>query len=216
MKNAATLFLVLSLSVVLPAALPSELGTTATAAAQEGGSATRFFRQRHEDVLRIIRREATTDEARAARSAEITRILSDLLDYQELARRALGSNWESKTPAQRTQFVELLKRLVERNYEQNLERIQDFELRYTAEETVGDGIVVRTEARSRADRRSPAVEIAYTMRRDGSVYRVFDVTTDGVSMVRNYQNQFNRIISQNGWDELIRRMEQRLAAGAPG
>ena len=48
------------------------------------------------------------------------------------------------------------------------------------------------------------------MGRTGRHWRVSDVTTDGVSMVRNYREQFNRIIDRDGWDELISRMQRRL------
>lgn len=201
-----TFFLSLAAALTLALALP------AAGSAQEGGPASRFLKQRHDDVNRIIRRTAETDAERQRRSREITQILSELLDYQELSRRALGSHWESRTPEQRERFVGLLRQLVERNYEQNLQRIQEFEVRYSGEESIADGTVVRTEARSRTERRQPPVEIAYSMHLVGTAWRVFDVNTDGVSLVRNYNNQFNRIISQNGWDELIRRMEQRLAA----
>ncbi|UJR79154.1 MlaC/ttg2D family ABC transporter substrate-binding protein [Sandaracinus amylolyticus] len=202
-----TIFLALALAAL------SFTSIASIASAQEGGAATRFLRQRHDEVTRIMRRDASTDAARAARSQEVTRILSQLLDYQELSRRALGTHWESRTPAQRTQFVDLLRQLVERNYEANLERIQDFEVRYTREEAISDGTVVFTEARSRQERRQPPVEISYSMHLTEGAWRVFDVNTDGVSLVRNYNRQFNRIIGQDGWDALITRMQERLASG---
>jgi phospholipid transport system substrate-binding protein len=174
------------------------------------GPASRYLKQRHDEVTRILRRAAETDEARRQRSAEVSQIIRSLLDYEEISRRALGEHWDSRTPEQRQQFVDLLRQLVERNYEANLERILEYELRYLEEDAVAEGAVVRTEARSRTERRQPPVEIAYSMRRDGNGWRVVDVTTDDVSMVQNYRTQFSRIIRENGWDELIRRMRQRL------
>lgn len=187
-------------------------GLVSTAAAQTG-PATRYLRQRNDEVNRILRREASTDAARAQRSQEVTRILSDLLDYEELSRRALGTHWDAHTEAERREFVDLLRQLVERNYEANLERVLDFEVSYTAETAGADGTVVTTQARSRTERRQPPVEITYTLHLQGTSWRVFDVVTDGVSLVRNYRNQFNRIITEHGWPELIRRMRDRLARG---
>ena len=203
-------------SILASAALFLLLASTgaSVAAAQAPGPAPRFLRQRHDEVARIMRRAATTDAARQQRSQEVTRILSELLDYQELSRRALGSHWESRTPAQREQFVGLLRQLVERNYEANLERIQDFEVDYSREEASAGATVVHTSARSRTERRQPPVEISYSMHLTGGQWRVFDVNTDGVSLVRNYNRQFNRIIGQDGWDALITRMQERLASGA--
>lgn len=175
------------------------------------GPATRYLRQRNDEVNRILRRDATSAEARTRRSADVTRILSDLLDYEELSRRALAAHWDQHTEAERREFIDLLRQLVERNYEANLERVLDFEVSYTGETADTDGTVVRTEARSRTERRQPPVEITYTLHLQGSSWRVFDVVTDGVSLVRNYRNQFNRIITEHGWPELIRRMRERLA-----
>ncbi len=189
------------------------LAGLASPASAQTGPATRYLRQRNDEVTRLLRREASTDAARAQRSQEVTRILSDLLDYEELSRRALGPHWEGHTEAERREFVDLLRQLVERNYEANLERVLDFEVSYTAEATNADGTVVTTQARSRAERRQPPVEITYTLHLQGTAWRVFDVVTDGVSLVRNYRNQFNRIITEHGWPELIRRMRDRLARG---
>ncbi len=184
------------------------------AASAQSGPASRFLKQRHDEVMRIIRRPAATDPLRQRRTQDVTRILSELLDYEQLSRRALGAHWETRTPEQRQRFVDLLRQLVERNYETNLQNLTDFEVAYTAEGAVADGTTVTTEARSTTERRRPPVEIVYSMRLDGTAWRVFDVNTDGVSLVRTYYTQFNRIITANGWDELIRRMEQRLAGGA--
>ncbi len=102
----------------------------------------------------------------------------------------------------------------ERNYESNLERTLDYEVTYERESQRGDLTVVHTTARSRAQRRQPPVSIDYAMRRVNGTWKVVDVSTDGVSMVDNYRSQFTRIINRDGWNELIARMQRRLAQGA--
>ncbi|MBX3274172.1 MAG: ABC transporter substrate-binding protein [Sandaracinaceae bacterium] len=180
------------------------------ALASAQGTARAFLEARHEEVNGILRDGATTDAARRQRTERLTRMLNDLLDYQALAEAALADHWRSRSETEREQFVNLLRQLVERNYETNLERILEFEVSYDDERARGDRTVVTTSARSRTQRRQPPVEIEYTLRRDGRRWRVVDVTTDGVSMVRNYRDQFGRIIARDGWAELIARMERRL------
>jgi phospholipid transport system substrate-binding protein len=180
----------------------------------QAGPATRYLHGRHDRVTEIMRRAATTDALRTTRDGEVSAILGDLLDYDELGRRSLGAHWTEQTPAEQQRFVSLLRQLVERNYRTNLEHILEFEVSYGTETTLPEGALVHTSARSRADRRQPAVEIDYSMHLVGETWRVFDVNTDGVSMVRNYQQQFSRIITEHGWAGLISRMEQRLADGA--
>lgn len=173
-------------------------------------SARRYLEQKHDEVNRLLRREANTDAARERRTTRLNRILGGLLDYDALSQAALRDHWEGRSTAQREQFVSLLRQLVERNYQGNLERILDYEVSYDDETRRGDRTIVTTSARSRSQRRQPPVEIEYTLIRSGGEYRVVDVRTDGVSMVENYRNQFNRIIDRDGWDELITRMERRL------
>ncbi len=188
------------------------LAAPLSAMAQQG-EASRSLQQRHEEVTRLMRRSATTDAERQRRSQEVTRILSELLDYEELSRRSLGEHWEQRSAPERQRFVQLLRQLVERNYETNLERIHDFEVRYGQERAADDAVTVNTEARSRTERRQPPVAIDYSLHRVNGQWRVFDIVTDGVSLVGNYRRQFHRIITQDGWDALIRRMQERLTDG---
>ncbi len=192
--------------------LIATLAPLATASAQDGPRA--LLEQRHEEVNRILRQPTANDAARQQRSERLREILNDLLDYEELSRRALGDHWQEHSEAERQQFVDLLRQLVQRNYEGNLERILDFEVTYDRESRRDDLTVVHTTARSRQQRRQPPVSIEYAMHSTGGTWRVVDVTTDGVSMVDNYRSQFHRIIARDGWSELIARMQRRLAEGS--
>lgn len=191
----------------------STLVLLATSPAFAQSSARSHLERRHEEVNRILRTAAESEAARRRRSQRLTRLLNELLDYETLSARALSDHWESRSEEDRTRFVGMLRQLVERNYEQNLERILDFEISYEDETRSGDETVVTTSARSRTQRRQPPVEIQYRLIEREGDWRVVDVTTDGVSMIENYRSQFNRIIQRDGWDELIERMERRLAAG---
>lgn len=175
-------------------------------AAAQGGPATRYVRQRNEEVDHLL-----STPASPTRDQQITAILTDLLDFAELSRRALGSHWTTLTPAQQTEFSGLLQQLVERNYRDNLEHIREYQVTYTGEETTADGVVVHMSARSRASRREEPFEINYSMHLVGSSWRVYDVVTNGSDLVRNYQQQFNRIITRDGFDALLTRMRDRLA-----
>src|SRR5688572_5562344 len=108
-------------------------GITAGAAAQppaQGATATRFLQQKHQAVERVLRRPAKNAQAVERRNAEVTRMLGDLLDYEALARESLGSQWQARSEAERREFVTLLRQLVERSYQDNLNRTVQFTVRY--------------------------------------------------------------------------------------
>jgi phospholipid transport system substrate-binding protein len=46
----------------------------------------------------------------------------------------------------------------------------------------------------------------------GKEWKVYDIFTDDVSLVRNYKRQFRRVIKEEGWKGLIGRMERKLEA----
>lgn len=176
------------------------------ASAQDTAAAQSFLEGKQEQVRSLLRRPAN-----ARRTAQLTSLLANLLDYEELSRRALGEHWEARSEAERTDFVAVLRQLVERNYQANLQNTLEFDVRYLGADAADGAVVVRTEARSQTNRRAPAVSIDYTLRHNDGEWRVFDVKTDGSSMVRAYRSQFNRIISRDGWDGLMTRMRGQLA-----
>lgn len=164
-----------------------------------------FLTDRHEAL-----RELFAQRASAARNQRLSTLVSELLDLEELSRQALRDHWDSRTPAQREEFVSLLRQLVQEQYERNLERTMNYTVTYDGADVRGQVVTVRTLASSASNRRAPAVSIDYQMVKVGNTWRVFDITTDGVSLVRNYRTQFNRIIERDGWDALIARMRDRL------
>jgi phospholipid transport system substrate-binding protein len=167
--------------------------------------AAQFLKERHTAVDRALSK-ASKDKAGDALASEI----DALLDYDTLSQKALSDHWDERSEADRTRFVGLLKALVERSYRKNLRSTKGYKIEYVGQEEASGGVVVHTLVKSKKKKRAPAVTIDYTMHKKSGRWQVLDITTDGVSMVRNYRSQFNRILRKNGWDELIRRMEERL------
>ena len=177
----------------------------------QDGPAGRYLKQHHEQINAVIQRPARTEAARETKRDRVTTIMREILDLEAMAREALGNHWEDHENT-RTEFVELLRGLVERSYRESLERTGSYQVDYGEEATRGTRVTLNTVARDTRNRRAPEVSIVYSLRPDGERFHVVDITTDGVSMVRNYRSQFDRIIRREGWDALLDRMRRRLAA----
>ncbi len=175
----------------------------------QAGPAGTYLESRHQEVKRILARPARNEREEERKNTEVTRIISGLLDFESVSRRALGDHWNEHSATERREFVTLLRTLVERSYQSQLQTTEDYEVRYESESPHGELIVVATVARSRENRRAPEIAIEYHMRRTGETWTVEDIVTDGVSMVSNYQSQFDRIIRRDGWNGLIDRMRNR-------
>lgn len=137
-------------------------------------------------------------------------VMISFIDFGDLARRALGRHWSARSKAERSELVELLSGLIERNYVSEMRKARGYRLSIDGEEIDGDTAEVHTTARITTDGRTERVEITYRMTRGSGRWRVFDMVTDGVSVVRNYRSQFNRIIAKSGYEDLLARMRRKL------
>jgi phospholipid transport system substrate-binding protein len=49
----------------------------------------------------------------------------------------------------------------------------------------------------------------YRLRQAGKEWKIYDVVVENISIVNNYRSQFNRIIANQSYDELIRRLRDK-------
>jgi len=175
--------------------------------AADAAKAERFIRVKHNKVREVLRKPDTP-----RRAEELTELLGEFLDYQRLTRLSLDKEWDKRSPRERQQFVTLLRQLVERQYQRNMESTLDYKVKWVGTEPIDTGVKVNSSARSVTKKRQPPVAIDYSMSPDGDEWKVFDIFTDEVSLVKNYKRQFRRVIRDEGWDGLIDRMQKKLKA----
>jgi len=145
-----------------------------------------------------------------AKRSEMNRIISGFLDFEELAHRSLARHWEGLTPKQRNEFVGVLRDLIERNYIKQVHGQPNYELRFT-KETIKDGeATVDSTLDASHDGKKATVEMEYKLLYKGGRWLVYDVITDEQSMLENYRAEFNKIITKESFDALLKRMKKRL------
>jgi phospholipid transport system substrate-binding protein len=192
------------------AAEETATGTTVIAAGggisdAEAAKAERFIRTKHNKVRAVLRKPDTPK-----RADELTVLLGEFLDYDRLTRLSLDKEWNKRSPRERQHFVSLLRQLVERQYQRNMESTLKYKVKWVGTEPIETGVRVKSSARSVKKKRQPPVAIDYSMSPAGKEWKVFDIFTDEVSLVKNYKRQFRRVINEEGWDGLIGRMEKKL------
>lgn len=180
-------------------------------AAAEGGGPMAQLKQSNDRIDRILKRKsaAGSAEEKSARD-ELKSIVNALIDYQELAKRALAQHWETLSRDKQTNFVATLRDLIEKNYVKQLRTNLDYQVLYKNEQVADDGATVSTVVKIKTRGKSTESAIDYKLRKVGEKWQVFDVITDDVSMVKNYKSQFNKIITNEGYDKLIEKMKKRI------
>jgi phospholipid transport system substrate-binding protein len=173
----------------------------------EATKAEQFIRTKHNRVRTVLRKPDTPK-----RGEELTELLGEFLDYNRLTKLSLDKEWNKRSPREREQFVNLLRQLVERQYQRNMESTLQYKVKWVGTEPIETGVKVKSSARSVRKKRQPPVAIDYSMSPTGDEWKVFDIFTDEVSLVQNYKRQFRRVIKDEGWSGLIGRMEKKLNA----
>lgn len=174
------------------------------------GGATDVVRSKQTQLFDLVRKPTSAENEK-----KIASLFDEMLDYSSLAEASLGTEWANRTSAERDQFSELLKKLVQNAYKKNLKKTLDFDIEYKGETTAGDGgITVKTKAVHKTDSHADPIEIAFEMSNQGGVWKVKDIDTEGVSLVDSYRRQFTNILKKDGWAKLIEKMEQKVAKSA--
>jgi phospholipid transport system substrate-binding protein len=175
------------------------------------GPASEAIRSANSRMRELLSAQAAPGSPAERRVAtRVTTELRGLFDIGDLARRALVDHWDKMTPAQRTELVDTLRLIVERNYISQLRTNLEYEIDYRGEEPQGDEIVVKTAIKARRSGRPIEIPVEYVLHQKDGQWRAYDVITDGVSLLKNYRSQFNRIIAREGPSGLIQRMKAKL------
>jgi phospholipid transport system substrate-binding protein len=138
------------------------------------------------------------------RRQQIKEIIRERFDFGEMARRSLGPEWQRRTPEERKEFVKLFIDLLERAY---ISAIEDVEaVRDLREKVDGNYAEVKTRV---VDKKGVEFSVDYRLHNVNGDWKVYDVLVENVSLVNNYRDQFNRILTRYSYEELIRRMKSK-------
>jgi len=158
-------------------------------------------------VLGILQEPALKEPAKAEeRRQKIRAIANEIFDWQETGKRALARYWQERTPQEREEFSKLFADLLERSYVGKIEAYSGEKIVYGDETLDGDQATVRTKLLTKSGTQVP---IDYLMQKVDGRWRVYDVKIENVGLVSNYRSQFNRIIQQSGYAELIKRLKAK-------
>jgi len=137
--------------------------------------------------------------------------ISTILDLHEMARLILARNWEKQKPADRERYAALLTALVEKIGYPQIEKFFNgpIELTYTGERPLEAGKAsVFTAIAYKDEDQKLSTEFRLYQTEKG--WRIYDVITDGESLLLIYRNQHSGIIKEKAFPALIKLMEKKL------
>lgn len=174
-------------------------------AAVASSTATEDVKKTVDEVVHIVAdKEMKRNEAK--RRQALKKAISTIFDYSEMAKRSLGKHWNVRTATEKKQFAELFATLLENSYAGKIESYNNEKIVYIKEIVEEDHAEIKSKVVT-ANRDEFTLD--YRLFKRNGKWMVYDVVIEGVSLVSNYRSQFNKIITANGYDKLVKKLQSK-------
>ncbi len=170
------------------------------------GAAQSYLESKQKELTSLIKKPKSSSN-----DEQLKVTFDALLDYSAFAKDSLGTQWNEMNEKERTEFSSLLKTLVQRSYTKNLRNTLDYDIVFKGETKAAKGELVQTVAKHKTDPRKETISIDYLVHQVDGKWRVYDIITEGESLVKNYKSQFRRVIKKDGFSGLLDRMRKKVA-----
>jgi phospholipid transport system substrate-binding protein len=143
-------------------------------------------------------------EKEAVRKSMVKERILRWFDLQEMARRSLANHWTKRSGQERKDFVELFGDLFVESYTTLVvDHLGDQQVTYLSEQIDTQDAIVKTKFLSK---RNEPTFVDFTLLRRGNVWVPYDVVIDEVSIVGNYRVQFDKVIRDQSYEALVKKM----------
>ena len=140
--------------------------------------------------------------------------MHDYFDFATMAEAALFGEWEKLTLEQRAQFTMAFSGMLQRNYLKKLYSHAEYQASITTEKVKDDKAQVATRL-VKSNKGSTSVDVTYRMQKTKQGWRIFDVLTDEVSLIRNYRSTFSDLIKAKGFSGLMDHLKKQAVGPLP-
>jgi len=145
------------------------------------------------------------------RDAKLRALFNESVDFDDLAERSLGKHWPKLSEEQRTLYKKTFRELLELTYTKRLSK-KNPESDYTIE---WDGEKVRKDTGTVTAfvlYEETETEMEFTLKKHPEKgWIIYDAMIDGASVERTYQKNYGKIIDKEGFDSLIKKMNDKIA-----
>lgn len=176
------------------------------AATMPASSPTESAQATINEVLGILNDEALKQPDRQKeRRKQLETVIGRRFDYEEMSKRTLAAHWPKRSEAEKRDFVEAFREFLSAVYGDKIEGYSGEQVEYLQERREGGYAEVRTRIVSN----KVTLPMDYRLMSKDGDWRVYDVVVDGVSLVRNYRGQFDKVIRESSFADLVDKLRKK-------
>ncbi len=162
-------------------------------------------------VLKALSEPGFKDQPKETKIVKIRSIVNEIFDYTELSKRTLGREWTKFNAPQQNEFVKLFSDLLEKTYADRLLSYSDEKVVFEKESLLREGQAEVTSNVLMADGKK--IPLDYRLVQKEGNWRVYDVIIEGISLVKNYRDQFRDILAKDSPEEVLKMLRDKVAKG---
>jgi len=172
--------------------------------------ATQQINDTTDKILAILADERYQGEAnQTERRRKIRETVDQIFNWTEMGRAAADKHWDGASEQQRKEFEQLFADLLEHTYMNKVEDYSGQKVEYG--KATGNALRRKVPVRI-YDQNQFDISVVYDVRKeqDRPVWLVCDVTIEGISLITDYRDQFDSILSRSSFDEFLRRLRSKV------
>jgi phospholipid transport system substrate-binding protein len=155
-------------------------------------------------VLSIVKDKQMTQPDKQTKLRELG---AANFDFDEMSRLAMGKSWRSLTADQRKRFIPVFTSFLEDAYLNKVQNYSGQEIQIT-KAYVTDKDYAQVSGYI-AQQGSEQIGLGFSLKRESSAWKIYDVAVDNVSTLDSYRTEFQRIMGEEGFDELMAQIQRR-------
>jgi len=160
-----------------------------------------------ENSLEILKDPALSSiDKMSERREKLWEALSSIFNFEETSKRALGQYWLKLTPQERTDFTKTFSSILRDVYIGKSDNYRGEKIEYVREIVEGNRGKVQTIFHTVSNKK---IVVDFSMKKYSGVWKIYDVSIEGVSMVSNYRSQFNSILTKSSFAELMTKLKDK-------
>ena len=145
--------------------------------------------------------------ANGALPDRMAEVIYERFDFAAMAKLSLGKYWDRLSEDERREFEEVFSTYLLRVYKSALSSYNGEKISYEREVQNGDLAQVDTKIIGK----DKPILVDYKLHRLGPDWKIYDIAIEQVSVTKNFHSQFNRVISESSFKNLIQRMKAPAA-----
>jgi phospholipid transport system substrate-binding protein len=177
------------------------------------GEPTAQIRASTDKILGFLADPALKTDARSSERRQLIRQeLNQRVDWATVARSSLGRHWAKRTRAEQTEFITLFGRFLAETVVDKFQTnfVELAKIEYVGEKIIDDYASVKAQVTTKEQIDHP---IEYRLQKSGQDWRIYDVLIEGVSLVKNYRDQFDEILAKSSYEKLVGDLRAKMPQG---